>query len=92
MGTDNKRMIEQLISSKAKIESSDKLKSEFLAQISHEIRTPINSILSYTNLLKTEVSDGLEEYLKNSFDIIVNWFVSEYNMLKRIKVTDFMKD
>ena len=27
---------------------------------------------------------------KNSFDIIVNWFVSEYNMLKRIKVTDFM--
>jgi len=29
---------------------------------------------------------------KNSFDIIVNWFISEYNMLKRIKVTDFMKD
>jgi hypothetical protein len=29
---------------------------------------------------------------KNNFDIIVNWFVSEYNLLKRIKVTDFMID
>ena len=29
---------------------------------------------------------------KNIFDIIVSFFVSEYNMLKRIKVTDFMID
>ena len=29
---------------------------------------------------------------KNSFNIIVNWFVNEYNMLKRIKVTDFVID
>ena len=29
---------------------------------------------------------------KNSFDIIVSWFVSKYGMLKRIKVTDFMID
>jgi len=27
---------------------------------------------------------------KNKFDIIVNWFINEYNLLKRIKVTDFM--
>lgn len=32
-------------------EMSDNLKSEFLANISHEIRTPINSILGFTEML-----------------------------------------
>lgn len=27
---------------------------------------------------------------KNKFNFIVDWFVSEYNLLKKIKVTDFM--
>jgi len=27
---------------------------------------------------------------KNKFNIIVSWFVSKYNLLKRVKVTDFM--
>ncbi len=27
---------------------------------------------------------------KNFFEIIVDWFIEEYKLLKRIKVTDFM--
>ncbi len=53
-------------------ESAVKMKTEFLAQVSHEIRTPVNSILSYTQLLKTETLDKIPEELKFCFDMINN--------------------
>ena len=37
-----------------KARESDRLKSAFLANISHEIRTPINAIMGFTNLLKSK--------------------------------------
>lgn len=37
------------------IKCIEKLKSEFLSQISHEVRTPINTILSYIYLLKEQI-------------------------------------
>ncbi|GBD90459.1 autoinducer 2 sensor kinase/phosphatase LuxQ [bacterium BMS3Abin04] len=61
---------EALIKAKENAEKSDQLKSQFLAQISHEIRTPVNSILSFTNLLYEEISDlGNQDFLE-SFDMI----------------------
>lgn len=36
------------------VESSNKLKSEFLANISHEIRTPLNSIVGFTEMITEE--------------------------------------
>lgn len=46
-------------------EQSDKLKTEFLAQMSHEVRTPLNAVLNYSNLIKSEFEDKLtEEYLE----------------------------
>jgi signal transduction histidine kinase len=55
---------------KEEAEKSDKLKSEFLAQISHEIRTPINAILSFASLLKDETSDKISDDLSQGFGII----------------------
>ncbi len=67
-----KEFEEALIAAKEKAEESDRLKSEFLAQISHEIRTPVNSILSFTNLLKEEISElGITD-LMESFNMIEN--------------------
>ncbi len=67
-----KEFEEALIAAKEKAEESDRLKSEFLAQISHEIRTPVNSILSFTNLLKEEISElGITD-LMESFIMIEN--------------------
>lgn len=42
-----------LIKAKEKAEESDKLKGIFLANISHEIQTPIKAIISFSNLLQS---------------------------------------
>ena len=75
-----------LIVAKEKAENADKLKTEFLAQISHEIRTPLIAIVSYTDLIKSDINEGnvidLPNYLEvllsagkrlqRTFDLIVN--------------------
>jgi signal transduction histidine kinase len=51
---------------------ADKLKSEFLAQMSHEIRSPISVILSFTNLIQCEVQNFIDPELKEGFKSIKN--------------------
>jgi len=54
------------------LRKADKIKTEFLAQMSHEIRSPVNVILSFSNLIKTEVEDKIEPELKAGFYSIAN--------------------
>ncbi len=65
--TEKKEVEKELILAKEKAEESDRLKSEFLAQMSHEIRSPINVILSYNSFLKEELEDKLDSSLESSF-------------------------
>ena len=65
--TERKKIESELIRAKEKAEESDKLKSEFLAQMSHEIRSPINIILSYNSFLKEELKGKLDTFLESSF-------------------------
>jgi len=55
----------ELISAKEKAEESDKLKSSFLANLSHEIRTPINGIATLLNILSQDeqLPDSIREYI-----------------------------
>ena len=48
-----------------KVKESKKVKTEFLSRVSHEIITPMNSIIGMTKLVKTEVNniDKAKEYL-----------------------------
>lgn len=63
--TEKKRMIQEIIDAKERAIASEKLKTEFLAQISHEIRTPINIMTSNFQLIKDEVEDKIEpEFLE----------------------------
>ncbi|MDP3150605.1 MAG: hybrid sensor histidine kinase/response regulator [Ignavibacteria bacterium] len=58
----------ELIEAKVKVDQSDKLKSEFLHQISLEMRTPTNAVLSFTNLLREEMMEKISPDLLEYFD------------------------
>jgi signal transduction histidine kinase len=63
--TERKKIEEALIKSKEKAEESDRLKTSFLNNISHEIRTPFNGILGFLSILQDHdlSDDEREEYI-----------------------------
>lgn len=71
--TKQKEYEQQLVDAKDKAELSDRLKSEFLSQISHEIRTPVNSLLNMTSLIEKEVKEEINKpEIFSCFDGISN--------------------
>ena len=59
---------------------TDKLKTEFLHQISHEIRTPINALMGAASLLKDEISP------ENS-DLVIAIDAASKRLLRTINLT-----
>ncbi|GJQ62696.1 MAG: hypothetical protein SCALA702_17490 [Melioribacteraceae bacterium] len=47
-----KKVENDLLLAKERAEDADRLKTEFLAQMSHEIRSPLNAVLSFTGVLE----------------------------------------
>jgi PAS domain S-box-containing protein len=66
--TDRVEMEKQIISAKEQAEEANRLKSSFLANLSHEIRSPMNSIMGFCELLKSEKA---EEPVSQYIEIIV---------------------
>ncbi len=72
--TNQKKMTEELIAAKEHAERSDNIKTEFLAQMSHEVRTPLNVLLSYSTYIKEELEErkhltqDLEQYFETAAD------------------------
>lgn len=55
---------EKLKKAKDSSEDISKQKSEFLSNISHEIKSPMNSVIGYTEILDKQISDPIQkEYL-----------------------------
>jgi PAS domain S-box-containing protein len=52
--TDRKRVEEELREAKEQAEAANRAKSEFLAHMSHELGTPLNSVLGYAQLLRSQ--------------------------------------
>jgi signal transduction histidine kinase len=57
----------QLRQAKEAAEAADRAKSEFLAMMSHEVRTPLNGVLGFASLLE---STSLDDEQQNSVEII----------------------
>lgn len=55
-----------LVLAKSSAEDGSRIKSEFLANISHELRTPMNGILGYLDLLSMEELSQVQEKYVNT--------------------------
>jgi signal transduction histidine kinase len=70
---ENRDLFYGLQRSRDELAKANKVKSEFLGVISHELRTPINLIMGYTNLLReraVEQEDGLKKISSAAYDLL----------------------
>jgi PAS domain S-box-containing protein len=81
--TDRKNASDALKHAKEKAETSDKLKTEFLNNISHEVRTPLNGILGFAEIIS--LHDLSESEKKDSLAML---FESSNRLLNTI--TNYM--
>ncbi|EGK86501.1 PAS domain S-box protein [Microcoleus vaginatus PCC 9802] len=58
LAIDNARLYRVAQRDRAKAEAANRIKDEFLAVLSHELRSPLNPILGWTKLLRTGRLDG----------------------------------
>src|SRR5882672_4463375 len=65
---DNARLYELSQRERAKAEEANRLKDEFLATISHELRSPLNAILGWTRMLNDKLLD--EEKSARALEVI----------------------
>lgn len=64
--TEKKKMIKELITAKEKAEESDRLKTVFLNNMSHEVRTPMNGIMGFSGFLaKPDITPEKRQYYAN---------------------------
>ncbi len=67
-----KQYQDELLRAKEEAELSDRRKSDFLAQMSHEIRSPVNIILSFASLVRDKLSSRTDNDIKMCFNAIDN--------------------
>lgn len=87
---------EELAHQRAQIETQNqelikayRLKSEFIATISHELRTPMNAIMGFSQLLLRQYPDPLSE---QQLDMVQRIFDNSRNLLTMVnEVLDFSK-
>jgi PAS domain S-box-containing protein len=66
--TKRKKTEEELLIARDKAEESDKIKSALLANMSHEFRTPLISILGFSEILENELKEtGQKEMVDNIY-------------------------
>ena len=70
--TELKKYQDELVRAKEEAELANKRKSDFLAQMSHEIRSPVNTILSFASLIRDELNHNASDDMKTCFNAIDN--------------------
>ena len=75
--TERKRLDQELESAKSAAEKANLAKSEFLSSMSHELRSPLNAILGFAQLLESEFppptpvqKEGINEILQSGWHLL----------------------
>lgn len=85
--TDRKLIELDIIKAKEKAEESERLKSSFLANLSHEVRTPMNAIVGFTEILTSKDIDSQKHshflsLINSSTNQLLNIITDIVNMSK----------
>ena len=64
-------LYEQLKEAHEQLKIHDKMQNEFTNVVAHELRTPIQPILSLTQLIKDQIKEGGDEKQKEIFEVIL---------------------
>ena len=84
--TDRKRFEVKLVRAKEAAEAANRVKDEFIANISHEVRTPLNGVMGMLQLMQ---SSPLDEEQRDYVDIALH---SSRNLLRVLNdLLDFSK-
>ncbi len=79
--TKQKKSEEELKRARVEAEKANDAKSSFLANISHEIRTPINAIIGFSELLAQEVN---QPHLKNYINSIKSSSITLLDLIQDV--------
>ena len=72
---------ERIRQQSAQVQEANRLKSDFLARMSHDLRTPLNAIIGYTRIILRRTRDTLEE---RQYQNLQNISISADNLLALI--------
>lgn len=93
--TEKKRDEKELVKAKEKAEESDRLKSAFLANISHEIRTPVNSIMGFASLMPEEENNEMifqyAEIIRSNSELLVH-IIDDIVLYSRLQSRSIQKN
>jgi signal transduction histidine kinase len=78
VAVENARLLEHIKNQAVELEKADKVKNEFLGFVSHELKTPVNTIVGYTEMMHSKLfgevnadqEKALEKVMANSKDLL----------------------
>lgn len=67
-----------------KLEEANNTKDKFFSIIAHDLKNPFNTLIGYSDILKTEFRDYRQEEIHQQLQIIYDTSVKGYNLLENL--------